>query len=50
VRLDSGYDSSKTRDELAGRGLSGQIAHKGEKAPIQASGCRQAGRPHELLA
>lgn len=38
VHLDSGYDSGKTRDELAGRGLSGQIAHKSEKAPIQASG------------
>jgi hypothetical protein len=37
VHLDSGYDSGKTRDELAGRGLHGQIAHKGEKAPIQAS-------------
>jgi hypothetical protein len=38
VYLDSGYDSGKTRDELARRGLHGQIAHKGEKAPIQASG------------
>lgn len=38
VHLDSGYDSGKTRTELAGRGLHGQIAHKGEKAPIQASG------------
>ena len=37
VHLDSGYDSGKTRDELAIRGLHGQIAHKGEKAPIQAS-------------
>jgi len=37
VHLDSGYDSNKTRDLLAGRGLRGQIAHKGEKAPIQAS-------------
>jgi Transposase DDE domain len=37
VHLDSGYDSGKTRAELAGRGLRGQIAHKGEKAPIQAS-------------
>ena len=37
VHLDSGYDSGKTRDELAGRGLHGQIAHNGEKAPIQAS-------------
>lgn len=37
VHLDSGYDSGKTRDELTGRGLHGQIARKGEKAPIQAS-------------
>jgi len=37
VHLDSGYDSGKTRDLLAGRGLHGQIATKGEKAPIQAS-------------
>jgi transposase len=38
VHLDAGYDSGKTRDTLAQRGLRGQIAHKGEKAPIQASG------------
>ena len=44
VHLDSGYDSGKTRDELAGRGLHGQIAHKGEKAPIQASQRRQVER------
>jgi transposase len=44
VHLDSGYDSGKTRDELAGRGLHGQIAHKGEKAPIQASGRWQVER------
>ncbi len=31
-----GTTPRKTRDELAGRGLTGQIAHKGEKAPIQA--------------
>jgi hypothetical protein len=36
VHLDAGYDSGKTRDELAGRGLRGEIAHKGDKAPIQA--------------
>ena len=36
LHLDTGYDSAKTRDELAGRGMTGQIAHKGEKAPIQA--------------
>lgn len=38
VHLDSGYDSGVTRDTLARRGLHGQIAHKGQKAPIQASG------------
>jgi Transposase DDE domain len=37
VHLDSGYDSGKTREELAGRGLRGQIASKGQNAPIQAS-------------
>jgi transposase len=37
VHLDAGYDSGKTRDLLAGRGLRGEIAHKGEKAPIQAT-------------
>ena len=36
VHLDSGYDSGKTRDTLAERGLHGEIAGKGEKAPIQA--------------
>jgi transposase len=37
VHLDAGYDSDKTRTELAAHGLHGRIAHKGEKAPIQAS-------------
>lgn len=37
VHLDAGYDSGKTRQTLTDRGLSGEIAHKGEKAPIQAS-------------
>jgi len=37
VHLDAGYDSGKTRQTLTDRGLRGQIAHKGEKAPIQAS-------------
>ena len=32
VHLDAGYDSQKARDELAGRGMTGDIAHKGEKA------------------
>jgi transposase len=37
VHLDAGYDSAPARQELADRGLRGEIAHKGEKAPIQAS-------------
>lgn len=37
VHLDSGYDSGKTRDLLTERGLHGEISHKGDKAPIQAS-------------
>ncbi|MGI5254543.1 IS5 family transposase [Actinacidiphila glaucinigra] len=37
VHLDAGYDSDKTRALLSGRGLYCRIAHKGEKAPIQAS-------------
>ena len=36
VHLDAGYDSQKTRDELAARGMIGEIAQKGDKAPIQA--------------
>jgi transposase len=36
VHLDAGYDSRNTRDELAARGMTGQIARKGVKAPIQA--------------
>ncbi|AQW56024.1 transposase [Streptomyces hygroscopicus] len=36
VRLDAGHDSDKTRTLLHERGLHGRIAHKGEKAPIQA--------------
>jgi len=37
VHLDAGYDSNTTRTTLDARSLHGQIAHKGEKAPIQAS-------------
>lgn len=37
VHLDAGYDSTATRNELANRGLTGQIACKGIKAPVQAS-------------
>jgi len=36
VRLDAGYDSQKTRDELAGRGMTAEMPPKGDKAPIQA--------------
>lgn len=35
VHLDRGYDSDKTREELASRGLLGVIARKGTPAPIQ---------------
>lgn len=37
VHLDRGYDSDKTRTELAARGMTAQIAAKGIPAPIQAS-------------
>jgi Transposase DDE domain len=37
VHLDSGYDSGKTRETLTDHGLHGEIARKGEKAPIQAT-------------
>jgi transposase len=37
IHLDAGYNSGKTRDLLTSRDLTGQIAHKGEKAPIQAT-------------
>jgi hypothetical protein len=33
VYLDAGYDSQKTRDELHRHGMTGDIAHKGGKAP-----------------
>jgi transposase len=36
VHLDAGYDSAKTREELATREMTGEIAHKGDEAPIQA--------------
>jgi transposase len=36
VHLDAGYDSGKTRAELENRSLNGEIAHKGDKAPVQA--------------
>jgi transposase len=37
VHLDAGYDSDKTRTLLKELGLHCRIAHKGEKAPVQAS-------------
>jgi hypothetical protein len=37
VHLDAGYDPAVTRTTLAGRGLHGEIAHKGTPAPVQAS-------------
>jgi transposase len=46
VHLDAGYDSDKTRILLDERGLHGRIAHKGEKAPIQASQRRHVERTH----
>lgn len=36
VHLDAGYDSQVTRDLLTARNLHGEIAHKGDKAPLQA--------------
>jgi hypothetical protein len=35
--LDAGYDHTKTREDLAIRGMTGQIAEKGVPAPIQAT-------------
>ena len=37
VHLDAGYDSATTRTLLATRDLSGEIARKGVKAPVQAT-------------
>jgi transposase len=44
VHLDAGYDSDMTRTLLDERGMDGWIAHKGEKAPIQASRRRHVER------
>jgi transposase len=44
VHLDAGCDSQKTRDELQSRGLNGEIAHTGDKAPVQAGQRWHAGR------
>jgi transposase len=37
VHLDRGYDSGKTRRLLTERGMTGQIAERGQPAPVQAS-------------
>jgi transposase len=37
VHLDRGYDSGKTRKLLIERGMTGQIAERGQPAPVQAS-------------
>jgi transposase len=37
VHLDRGYDSGKTRAELAEHGMTGQIAERGKPAPVHAS-------------
>ena len=37
VHLDAGYDSATTRTLLAARDLTGEIARKGAKAPVQAT-------------
>ncbi|MDR7303459.1 IS5 family transposase [Haloactinomyces albus] len=44
VHLDSGYDSGTTRTLLAERGLTGDIATKGDNAPIQAGQRRHVER------
>jgi transposase len=36
VHLDAGYDSHKTRGELTARGMTGKIARRGLRAPLQA--------------
>jgi IS5 family transposase len=46
VHLDSGYDSTTTREELNSRGLHGQITHPGQNAPIQASHRWQVEQTH----
>jgi hypothetical protein len=44
VHLHAGYNAGKTRDELATRSLHGEIAHTGDKAPIQAGQRRHLDR------
>jgi IS5 family transposase len=44
VHLYAGYDSAKTRDELTAREMIGEIAYKGDKAPVRAGQRRQVER------
>jgi len=46
VALDAAYDSDTTRTTLAERDLAGQIAHKGIRAPIQATSRWPVERTH----
>lgn len=45
IHVDARYVSQVTRDELAARKMTGQIAHKGEKAPIQAASAGPSNGP-----
>jgi hypothetical protein len=46
VHLDRGYDSGKTRAELAEHGMTGQIAERGKPAPVHASQRWRVERTH----
>jgi Transposase DDE domain len=46
VALDAAYDSDTTRTTLAERNLAGQVAHKGIRAPIQATSRWPVERTH----
>lgn len=50
VHLDAGYDSRSTRDTLVARDLTGRIAHKGDRAPIQAGRRWHVERTHHRKA
>ena len=45
VHLDAGYDSHKTRRELASRSMTGEIARKDNKAPFQPGGAGPSSAP-----
>ena len=49
VHLDAGYDYRPCRDALDERGLRGQIAHRGEPAPIQVGRRWVVERTHSWL-